>query len=73
MKQQDPWAVLVTGVIKLLGFGLLLSVVAAWWLVSAGGRALRRMTRASSATNPRRPQVLEDIFPEDINPPSRHL
>jgi hypothetical protein len=46
MKQQDPWAVIVTGVIKLLGFGLLLAVVAAWWLVPAGGRALRRFTIA---------------------------
>jgi hypothetical protein len=49
MKQQDPWAVIVTGVIKLLGIGLLLCVVAAWWLVPAGGRALRRFTIAGRA------------------------
>ena len=47
MKQQDPWAVIVTGVIKLLGIMLLLSVVAAWWLTPVGARALRRFTVAS--------------------------
>jgi hypothetical protein len=69
MKQHDPWAVIVSGVLKLLGFGLLLCVVAVWWLVLAGGRALRRVTKPRSAPNPRSPQVLEDIFPEDTTPP----
>lgn len=146
MKQQDPWAVIVTAVIKLLGIMLLLSVVAAFWLIPVGGRSLRRVTIASrvpmarllrllsggwpaqEAINtpptapvlallfwsilgvllggvlillgapllslffgfllgfltgavcslmkepqPRSPQVLEDIFPEDINPPGWHL
>jgi hypothetical protein len=146
MKQQDPWAVIVAGAIKLLGIMLLLCVVAALWLTPAGGRALRRFTIAGrvptarllqrvtgkwppeEAINtppvatvlallfwsilgmllggvlvllgahllslffgflasfltgalcslmkepqPRRPQVLEDIYPEDINPPGWHL
>jgi hypothetical protein len=49
MKQQDPWAMIVAGAIKLLGFGLLLAVVAALWLVPAGGRTLRRFTIAGRA------------------------
>jgi hypothetical protein len=71
MTNQNPWAVIVTGVIKLLGIGLLLSVVAAWWLVPAGGRALRRFTIASRAPTASLLRLLTGGWPaeEAINTP----
>lgn len=71
MKQQDPWAVIVTAVIKLLGIMLLLSVVAAWWLAPAGGRSLRRVTIASRVPMARLLRLLTGGWPADeaINTP----
>jgi hypothetical protein len=70
MTNQNPWAVIVTGVIKLLGIMLLLCVVAAWWLVPVGGRALRQFTAASRVPMARRLRLLTGWPPEEaINTP----
>jgi hypothetical protein len=70
MTNQNPWAVIVTGAIKLLGIMLLLCVVAAWWLTPIGGRALRRFTVAGRVPVARLLRLVAGWPPEEaINTP----
>jgi hypothetical protein len=66
MRQHDPSTTIAIGVYRLLVFGLLTVGLVAWLLVSLGYRALRRLAKAPQ---PRRQQVLADIFPEEDSPP----
>jgi hypothetical protein len=66
MRQHDTSATIAIGVYRLLVFCLLIVGVVAWLLLSIGYRALCRLAKPPQ---PRRQQVLADIFPEEDIPP----